>query len=101
MYGTQPREGASVSHYDAVCACADPSASSIRGEHRASTTYLFLLPPTTTTTTTATTAMAPIRLRHPKGVSTIQIDLDTATVLALQHEIFGITEIPPSLQERT
>ncbi|KAI0086168.1 OTU-domain-containing protein [Irpex rosettiformis] len=43
--------------------------------------------------------MAPMRLRHPKGVTTIQIDLDQAKVSDLQQEIFAITEIPPSLQE--
>ena len=44
--------------------------------------------------------MAPIRLRHPKGVMTIQVDLDNFTVQDLQQEIFAATEIPPSLQER-
>ena len=42
---------------------------------------------------------APVRLRHPKGVSTLEIDLDNATVLDLQQQIFGITEILPSQQE--
>ncbi|KAI0797963.1 OTU-domain-containing protein [Abortiporus biennis] len=43
--------------------------------------------------------MAPIRLRHPKGISTIQVDLEQFTVLDLQQEIYALTEIPPSLQE--
>ncbi|KII88383.1 hypothetical protein PLICRDRAFT_54223 [Plicaturopsis crispa FD-325 SS-3] len=43
--------------------------------------------------------MAPVRLRHPKGVSTIQIDFDKFTVLDLQQEIFSVTEIPPSQQD--
>ncbi|EKM55136.1 uncharacterized protein PHACADRAFT_255547 [Phanerochaete carnosa HHB-10118-sp] len=43
--------------------------------------------------------MAPIRLRHPKGVTTLQVDLDSFTVLDLQQEIFAVTEIPPSQQE--
>ncbi|KAI0819116.1 OTU-domain-containing protein [Irpex lacteus] len=43
--------------------------------------------------------MAPVRLRHPKGVTTIQIDLDQAKVSDLQQEIFAVTEIPASLQE--
>lgn len=44
--------------------------------------------------------MAPIRLRHPKGVSTLQLDLNTATVLDLQQAIFAQTEILPSNQDR-
>ncbi|TDL21569.1 hypothetical protein BD410DRAFT_771503 [Rickenella mellea] len=43
--------------------------------------------------------MAPIRLRHPKGVSTIQIDVDSATVEDLQAQIYSITEILPDEQE--
>ncbi|KAH9952048.1 OTU-domain-containing protein [Amylocystis lapponica] len=43
--------------------------------------------------------MAPIRLRHPKGVSTLQVDLDSSTVLDLQQAIFSTTEIPPSAQD--
>ncbi|KAG1754635.1 hypothetical protein EDB19DRAFT_1902765 [Suillus lakei] len=43
--------------------------------------------------------MAPIRLRHPKGLTTLQIDLDNALVQDLQQEIFGVSEIPPSQQE--
>ncbi|TFK83502.1 OTU-domain-containing protein [Polyporus arcularius HHB13444] len=43
--------------------------------------------------------MAPIRLRHPKGVTTIQVDFTNATVQDLQQEIFAATEIPPSQQE--
>jgi len=45
--------------------------------------------------------MAPIRLRHPKGVTTIEVDVEseTSTVTELQQIIFSNTEIPPSLQE--
>ncbi|CCM02079.1 uncharacterized protein FIBRA_04156 [Fibroporia radiculosa] len=43
--------------------------------------------------------MAPIRLRHPKGVSTLQVDLDGSTVLDLQQQIFCVTEISPSQQD--
>lgn len=43
--------------------------------------------------------MAPIRLRHPKGVMTIQVDLDNFTVQDLQQEIYAATDILPSLQE--
>ena len=45
--------------------------------------------------------MAPIRLRHPKGVSTLDLDLDNQTVLDLQQEIYKTTEILPSQQEST
>ncbi|KAI0664811.1 OTU-domain-containing protein [Cubamyces menziesii] len=43
--------------------------------------------------------MAPVRLRHPKGVTTLQVDLTNGTVQDLQHAIFAATEIPPSQQE--
>ncbi|TBU50761.1 OTU-domain-containing protein [Dichomitus squalens] len=43
--------------------------------------------------------MAPVRLRHPKGVITIQVDFTNATVQDLQQEIFAATEIPPSQQD--
>jgi ubiquitin thioesterase OTU1 len=43
--------------------------------------------------------MANLRLRHPKGVATITVDLDNATVLDLQHIVFSATEIIPSRQE--
>ena len=43
--------------------------------------------------------MAPIRLRHPKGVTTLQVDLDNASVQGLQQQIFEVSEIPPSQQE--
>ncbi|KAI0374873.1 OTU-domain-containing protein [Pilatotrama ljubarskyi] len=43
--------------------------------------------------------MAPVRLRHPKGVTTIQVDFNNGTVADLQQEIFAATEIPPSQQE--
>ncbi|KAJ7087842.1 hypothetical protein C8R44DRAFT_836182 [Mycena epipterygia] len=44
--------------------------------------------------------MAPVRLRHPKGVSTIQVafDRDDFTVQDLQQEIYAVTEILPSRQ---
>ncbi|RXW22319.1 hypothetical protein EST38_g3511 [Candolleomyces aberdarensis] len=44
--------------------------------------------------------MAPVRLRHPKGVSTIQIPLDQEdyTVQDLLQEIYKATEILPSRQ---
>ncbi|KAI0831288.1 OTU-domain-containing protein [Trametes gibbosa] len=43
--------------------------------------------------------MVPVRLRHPKGVTTIQVDFSHSTVQDLQQEIFAATEIPPSQQE--
>jgi len=43
--------------------------------------------------------MTNVRLRHPKGVTTISVDLDNATVLELQHIVFSATEITPSRQE--
>ncbi|KAF9013972.1 hypothetical protein BDQ17DRAFT_1231135 [Cyathus striatus] len=44
--------------------------------------------------------MPPLRLRHPSGVSTIQvaIDRDDFTVQDLQQEIYAVTNILPSLQ---
>ncbi|KAJ7709705.1 hypothetical protein B0H17DRAFT_1028803 [Mycena rosella] len=44
--------------------------------------------------------MAPVRLRHPKGVSTIQaaFDRDDFTVQDLQQEIYAATDILPSRQ---
>ncbi|TFK30086.1 OTU-domain-containing protein [Coprinopsis marcescibilis] len=44
--------------------------------------------------------MAPIRLRHPAGVATIQVPLDDPdyTVLDLQQEIYKLTDILPSRQ---
>ena len=44
--------------------------------------------------------MAPIRLRHPKGVLTLQVDIENSSVLDLQQQIYSVTEIPPSQQER-
>ncbi|KAJ1309547.1 hypothetical protein OPQ81_006320 [Rhizoctonia solani] len=43
----------------------------------------------------------PIRVRHPKGVSTLQIDLnsDSATVLSLQQSIHELSGLLPSQQE--
>lgn len=43
--------------------------------------------------------MPPIRLRHPKGVTTLQVDLDHASVQDLQQQIFEVSEILPSQQE--
>ncbi|EIM90363.1 OTU-domain-containing protein [Stereum hirsutum FP-91666 SS1] len=43
--------------------------------------------------------MAPIRLRHPKGVLTLQVDFESFTVQDLQQEIFAASEIPPSAQD--
>jgi len=46
--------------------------------------------------------MAPIRLRHPKGTSTIEIDLDSeeVTVQDVQQKIYAETSILPSRQIR-
>ncbi|KAG8702634.1 ubiquitin-specific protease otu1 [Ceratobasidium sp. 394] len=43
----------------------------------------------------------PIRVRHPKGVSTIQVDLnsDSATVLSFQQSIHELSGLLPSQQE--
>ncbi|KAF8503268.1 OTU-domain-containing protein [Russula emetica] len=43
--------------------------------------------------------MAPFRLRHPKGVSTLQLDTESATVQDLLQAIFAVSEIPPSAQD--
>jgi len=51
--------------------------------------------------TPARAVMAQLRLRHPKGVTTIQIDLESATVQDLLQEINKITEILPSQQDGT
>lgn len=45
--------------------------------------------------------MAPFRLRHPKGVSTLQLDPESATVQDLLQAIFAVSEILPSAQDRT
>ncbi|KIJ41200.1 hypothetical protein M422DRAFT_68263, partial [Sphaerobolus stellatus SS14] len=44
--------------------------------------------------------MATLRVRHPRGVTSIQIDVDSDNVKVsdLQQTIFSATEIPPSLQ---
>ncbi|KAJ3560741.1 hypothetical protein NP233_g10638 [Leucocoprinus birnbaumii] len=44
--------------------------------------------------------MAPVRLRHPKGVSTLQLPLDddTFTVRDFQQQIYSTSDIPPSRQ---
>lgn len=44
--------------------------------------------------------MAPLRLRHPGGVTTIQINFDNATVGDLQRQILREFGIPPPQQER-
>ena len=46
--------------------------------------------------------MAPIRLRHPKGVATLQIsfDRDDFTVQDLLQEIYTVSDIFPSRQSR-
>lgn len=43
--------------------------------------------------------MVPVRLRHPKGIATLQLDLDALTVQDLQQQIFTLSEIPPPQQE--
>ncbi|KAI6036305.1 hypothetical protein BKA83DRAFT_25937 [Pisolithus microcarpus] len=43
--------------------------------------------------------MASLRLRHPQGVSTLQLDFESATVGDLQQQIFSASQIPPSQQE--
>jgi ubiquitin thioesterase OTU1 len=46
--------------------------------------------------------MAAIRLRHPKGTSTIEIDLDSeaVTVQDIQQKIYAVSGILPSRQTR-
>jgi hypothetical protein len=47
--------------------------------------------------------MAPIslRLRHPKGVATIQVLLDSSfSIQDLQQEIYAVTSISPERQIR-
>lgn len=46
--------------------------------------------------------MAPVRLRHPKGVSTIQVPFEneTFTVRELQDAIYAASDILPSRQSR-
>jgi hypothetical protein len=45
--------------------------------------------------------MAQIRVRHPNGISTIQVGLDdNFTVQDFQQEILAATEILPSIQDR-
>lgn len=43
----------------------------------------------------------PIRVRHPKGVSTLQLDInsESATVLSLQQSIYELSGLLPSQQE--
>lgn len=47
--------------------------------------------------------MAPVRLRHPKGVATLQIPLDddTFTVQDFQQQIYVASDILPSRQAGT
>jgi ubiquitin thioesterase OTU1 len=45
--------------------------------------------------------MPPVRLRHPGGVATIQVDFESFTVQDLQQEIHAVSQILPSLQDRT
>ncbi|PPQ64685.1 hypothetical protein CVT26_002775 [Gymnopilus dilepis] len=43
--------------------------------------------------------MAPLRLRHPKGVSTLDVSLDSGTTIQdLQQKIYAVTDILPSRQ---
>lgn len=53
----------------------------------------FLFPPPNMSAPNAS-----IRLRHPKGVNTIDLD-PNAPISALQQTIFSYTEIPPAQQE--
>ena len=69
---------------------------------RCSNTFLLIAITTELSTSYSTsTTMARLRLRHPKGASTIEIDLDTATVQDLLQKIREQTEIPPSQQDCT
>ncbi|KAI0306309.1 OTU-domain-containing protein [Multifurca ochricompacta] len=43
--------------------------------------------------------MALFRLRHPKGVSTLELDIETAKVQDLLQAILSISGIPPSAQD--
>lgn len=43
--------------------------------------------------------MAKLRLRHPKGAVTIDIDLESATVQDLQQKIREQTNVLPSQQD--
>lgn len=42
---------------------------------------------------------AQIRIRHPRGTTTIELDLETSLVDDLRVLIFSATEIPPSEQD--
>ena len=46
--------------------------------------------------------MTPVRVRHAKGVGTIEISLDddAVTVASLQQRIYALSGIPPSRQQR-
>jgi len=58
----------------------------------------FLIPPSLSTPP----AMPPIRIRHPKGVSTIEVVFDSPefTVQDLQQEIYAAAGVLPSRQIR-
>lgn len=43
--------------------------------------------------------MVAIRVRHPKGVATLEVEPETQTVDDLRTLLFSITEIPPAEQE--
>jgi len=47
----------------------------------------------------SSTEMAPFRIRHPKGVSTLQLDIESATVQDLLQAIYTVSDIPPSAQD--
>lgn len=46
-----------------------------------------------------TMSLAKLRLRHPKGIATLELDLDGSSVQELQQQIKNTTEILPSQQE--
>jgi hypothetical protein len=71
----------------------------MRGNKATEVEYEFSLLLVTSSDNLALIIMVNLRLRHPKGVTTITVDLDSATVLELQHIIFSATEITPSRQE--
>lgn len=54
---------------------------------------LLLISPRTTLT------LAQIRIRHPRGVTTLELDPEMTTLDALRVLIFSSTEIPPNEQE--
>ena len=44
-------------------------------------------------------SVSKLRLRHPKGVSTLELDLSSASVQDLQSQIQKLSEILPSQQD--